>query len=268
MSQNTLNSIFFASIVCFFAAAAAQMVGNVFKKQNVTKIAWILTYVSTGVLTIYIVARGITAGRLPLANQFEFATAFAWGVAAMSIVLHLRMQLDWLGTFSIPAVFLMLSYAALLPRDITELMPALKSAWFGLHIASAVISYSGFAVASFAGGRYLLNLRHGAKPEDASMKKLDYLSYRMIALGFLFLTIVILSGCIWAEQAWTRFWSWDPKETWALITWIIYAIYLHLRINKKYAGKKMAVFAVIAIICVVFTFVGVNQLLPGLHSYG
>ena len=264
----TLNFVFFASIICFFVTAAAQMVGTIFKKDKVAKIGWILTYVSTLVLTAFIAARGFAAGRLPLANQFEFATAFAWGIAVLTIILHLRMQVEWLGAFSIPAVFLMLSYSALLPRDITELMPALKSAWFGTHIFSAVVSYSGFAVASFAGGRYLLNLRKGMSVEDPSMKKLDYLSYRMVALGFLFLTIVILSGCIWAEQAWTRFWSWDPKETWALITWIIYSIYLHLRINKKRSGKKMAIFTVISIIAVIFTFIGVNQLLPGLHSYG
>ena len=100
------------------------------------------------------------------------------------------------------------------------------------------------------------------------MQDLDYLSYRMIDFGFIFLTLVILTGCIWAEQAWSTFWSWDPKETWALITWIIYAIYLHLRINRKYRGKKMAVYVIVAMICVIFTFVGVNQLMPGLHSYG
>ena len=79
---------------------------------------------------------------------------------------------------------------------------------------------------------------------------------------------MILSGCIWAEQAWSQFWSWDPKETWALISWIIYAIYLHVRINKKVVGKKMAIFAIVAFVAVIFTFIGVNTLLPGLHSYG
>ena len=262
-----LNIIFFASIVCFFISSVLQTVGTIFKKEAIAKAAWLATAISALVLTVYLVWRGVAAGRLPLANQFEFATAFAWGVAVMTLVLHWRMNLDWLGTFSVPAVFLMLSYSALLPRDITELMPALKSAWFGLHIASAVISYAAFAVASFTGLRYLQSLRGGAKETEASVKKLDYLMYRMIALGFLFLTIVILSGCIWAEQAWSAFWSWDPKETWALITWIIYAIYLHLRVNRKMAGKKMALYALISMICVIFTFIGVNQLLPGLHSY-
>lgn len=265
--QDLMNITFFASIVCFFIAAAAQMVGLIFKKARIAKAAWLLTSVSTLVLACYLVMRGVAAGRLPLANQFEFATAFAWGIAGMTVFLHVKMKLDWLGAFSVPAVFLMLSYSALLPRDITALMPALKSAWFGLHIASAVISYASFAVASFTGLRYLVDLKHGRKAEEAAMKQLDYLTYRMIALGFLFLTVVILSGCIWAEQAWSSFWSWDPKETWALITWIIYAIYLHLRINKRMAGRKMAVFAVASLVFVIFTFIGVNQLLPGLHSY-
>lgn len=262
-----LNVIFFISIACFFVTAVVQLVGTIFKKEKVSSVAWILTYISTAVLTVYLVARGIAAGRLPLANQFEFATAFAWGIAVLTIVLHLKMQIDWLAAISGLAVFLMLSYAALLPKDITELMPALKSAWFGLHISSAVFSYAGFAIACFAGMRYLLNLKKGMREDEPSMKKLDYLMYRMIAFGFLLLTVVILSGCIWAEQAWSTFWSWDPKETWALITWIIYAIYLHLRINRKRTGKKMAIFTVVSMICVIFTFIGVNQLLPGLHSY-
>ena len=267
--ESTLNIIFFASIVGSFLAAAAQIVGNIFDKATVKKTAWILTYISSGVLLVYLVGRGIVAGRLPLSNQFEFATSFAWGIAMMTIILHLKMSgVDWLGAFAIPAVFLMLSYSALLPRDITALMPALKSAWFGLHIASAVIGYSAFAVACFSGMRYLLSMKKGAQETDAALKSLDYLAYRMVALGFLFLTIVILSGCIWAEQAWSQFWSWDPKETWALISWIIYAIYLHVRINKKVKGKKMAIFAVLAFAAVIFTFIGVNTLLPGLHSYG
>lgn len=262
-----LNNIFFASIVCFFVTAVIQIAGTVFKKEKVAKAAWGMTIVSTAVLTAYLVWRGVEAGRLPLANQFEFATAFAWGIAVMTIILHWKMQLDWLGVISMPAIFLMLSYAALLPKDITELMPALKSAWFGLHISSAVFSYAGFAIACFAGFRYLVNIGKGIGEDNAAMKKLDYLMYRMIAFGFLLLTVVILSGCIWAEQAWSTFWSWDPKETWALISWIIYAIYLHLRINKKRSGRKMAMFAVVSMICVIFTFIGVNQLLPGLHSY-
>jgi len=97
---------------------------------------------------------------------------------------------------------------------------------------------------------------------------MDYFIYRLIAAGLMLLTITILTGAIWAEEAWSSFWTWDPKEVWALITWILYAVYLHLRLNRKMRGRKMAVFAVIAVPVVLFTFIGVNTLLPGLHSYG
>ena len=99
------------------------------------------------------------------------------------------------------------------------------------------------------------------------MKQMDYLGYRVICLGFLLLTVVIFSGAIWAAPAWSSWWSWDPKETGALITWIFYAIYLHQRLRLKWQGKRMAWLAIIAFILVIFTFAGVNLLLPGLHSY-
>ena len=165
------------------------------------------------------------------------------------------------------AAFLILSYAAFQPREIRELMPALRSSWFGLHIGSAVLSYASFAISAGLAVTYLLRLRKGASPEDGTMVRLDYVGYRLICFGFLMLTVVIFSGAIWAEQAWSSWWSWDPKETWALITWIFYAIYLHQRLRMKWRGKRMAILAVIAIILVLFTFAGVNWLLPGLHSY-
>ena len=96
---------------------------------------------------------------------------------------------------------------------------------------------------------------------------LDIISYRSISLGLLFLTFTILTGAIWAERAWGSYWSWDPKETWSLITWIIYAIYLHLRIRRGYEGRAAAVFAAVGFVCVLFTYIGVNTFLPGVHSY-
>ena len=260
-----LNAIFFAGLILYFVAALLEFVGMVFKKKPVTKAAWLLFLVGAGCNTVYLVVRGAVAGRLPLSNQFEFATAFAWGVAVMVIVIQTRFKAEWIRAAAIPMAFLILSYAALQPKEITELMPALKSAWFGLHIGSAVFSYAAFVLAGCGGLRWLLLNRKGL---TGQLAQIDYLCYRLVALGFLLLTVVILSGAIWAEQAWSAFWTWDPKETWALITWILYAIYLHLRLRKKLSGKIMAWFVVIAVPVVLFTFVGVNTLLPGLHSYG
>ena len=260
-----LNVLFFAALILYFIATVLELSGMVFKKEKITRIAWWIFVVGAVLHTAYLVVRGVMAGRLPLSNQFEFSTAFAWGVAVILIGLQLKSKAEWMRAAAMPMAFLILSYAALQPREITELMPALKSAWFGLHIGSAVFSYAAFVLAGCGGLRWLLQEK---KASQAALVQLDYLCYRLVALGFLLLTIVILSGAIWAEQAWSAFWTWDPKETWALITWILYAIYLHLRLRKKLSGKVMAWFVVIAVPVVLFTFVGVNTLLPGLHSYG
>ena len=260
-----LNTLFFAALILYFAAVVLEFGGMIFKKQIVTRIAWWLFVAGAVCNTVYLVVRGILAGRLPLSNQFEFSTAFAWGIALMLIVLQLKSRAHWLRAAGMAMAFLILSYAALQPKEITELMPALKSAWFGLHIGSAVFSYAAFVLAGCGGLRYLLQQK---KAPSEALVQLDYLCYRLVALGFLLLTVVILSGAIWAEQAWSSFWTWDPKETWALITWILYAIYLHLRLRKKLSGKVMAWFVVLAVPFVLFTFIGVNTLLPGLHSYG
>ena len=260
-----LNILFFAGLILYFAAAVLELVGVVFKKSPITKTAWWIFLLGAVCNTAYIVIRGVLARRLPLSNQFEFATAFAWGIAVMLIIMQTKFRAEWIRAAAMPMVFLVLSYAALQPKEITELMPALRSAWFGLHIGSAVFSYAAFVLAGCGGIRWLLMEKKGSKE---SLVQIDFFCYRLVALGFLLLTVVILSGAIWAEQAWSAFWTWDPKETWALITWILYAIYLHLRLRKKLSGKIMAWFVVIAVPVVLFTFVGVNTLLPGLHSYG
>ena len=262
-----MNGLFFGSLALYFAAAVLQFVGTLFNKDKVAKIAWLVFLAGLAAQTLYLIVRGVTARRLPLSNQFEFATAFAWGIALMLLIVRLRLKADWLSVAVMPVVFLVLSYAALQPRELTELMPALRSAWFGFHIGSAVFSYSAFIIAGCVGLRYLIVSKKGSA-DELKLHQMDYLSYRMIALGFLLLTVTILSGALWAEQAWSAFWTWDPKEVWALITWIIYAVYLHLRLRAGRKGTRMAWYLVIAVFVVFFTFAGVNTLLHGLHTYG
>ena len=185
----------------------------------------------------------------------------------MSLIFVIRFKFPVLGAFSAPVVFLIIGYAAMQSREVKNLMPALRSAWFGFHIGSAVFSYSAFMLAGATGLRYLIMERRG-DADETKLRRMDHLSYRLVALGVFLLTVTILSGAIWAEQAWSSFWTWDPKEVWALITWILYAVYLHLRLRKKHSGRAMAWFVVIAIPVVLFTFAGVNTLMPGLHSYG
>ena len=262
-----MRALFFAALAVYAVAVILQFTGTAFKKEKLLKLAWYVFLAAFALHTVFLVARGVAAKRIPLSNQFEFANAFAWGVALMLIFIRGRMKADWITVAAMPAALLVMTYAALQPMEIYDLMPALRSAWFGVHIGSAVLSYSAFVIAGVSGLRYLLAVKKNSADERA-LDQMDYLSYRMITFGFLFLTVVILSGAIWAEQAWSSFWSWDPKETWALITWIIYAVYLHLRLRQKKEAPFLAWYVVISVPVVLFTFVGVNTLLHGLHTYG
>ena len=262
-----MDMLFFAAILVYFAAMLAQLVATALKKDALPRPATLISAAGLALHTGYTVWRGVSAGRLPLANQFEFANGFAWACAVLGLVLHARLKQNWVLTASAPVTFLVISYAAFQPMEIKDIMPALRSTWFGLHIGSAIFSYAAFAIAGGLGVWYLLQAHRGADVKSIALRQVDYMSYRMVCLGFLLLTVVILSGAIWAEQAWSRWWSWDPKETWALITWIIYAVYLHQRLRMNWQGKRMAWMSLIALVCVLFTFAGVNLLLPGLHSY-
>ena len=262
-----MKTLFFITFAVYAVSVVLEFTGTAFRKDKLLKSAWLVFLAAFALHTVFIIARGVAAKRLPLSNQFEFSNAFAWGVALFAIAVCTRMKTEWLKVAAMPVALLIMTYAALQPMEIKDLMPALRSAWFGVHIGSAVLSYAAFVIAGCIGARYLM-LAKKEQPDKKALEQMDFLSYRLVSFGFLFLTVVILSGAIWAEQAWSAFWTWDPKEVWALITWIIYAVYLHLRLRGKKKGRQMAWYLVIAVFVVFFTFAGVNTLLHGMHTYG
>lgn len=262
---------FMGALAVYFAAAALYFVALVVKKEKAGRGAFLLSAVGFALHTVSIAARGINAGRLPFTNQYEFATCFAWGITLCFLLFAGKFHFQALGTFVVPLVFLVLGYASMQSREIHALMPALQSRWLGFHVSMAIISYGSFGVA-FAVAMVLVfgnRLKAGGLTDRhlPDEDTLDLIIYRAVALGFLFLSLCIVTGAIWAQKAWGSYWSWDPKETWSLITWIIYAIFLHLRLNRGWRGRKAAVFAIVGFLCVIFTYVGVNTLLAGLHSY-
>jgi len=262
-----LDILFFGCIILYFLSLILHFTGLAFKKANLSRLVWVIFLAGFTVHLSYFVSRGIVAGRMPMANQFEFAMSFALGLSLTYIVLKLKSRIEWITTIALLSVCAMMAYTAMQPRVIRELMPALRSPWFTLHILPAVFSYAAFLFAGCIGVKYLFALRKGASEDEAQLRQMDHLSYRLIGIGILLLTVVILSGAVWAEEAWSSFWSWDPKELWSLITWIVYAIYLHQRMRKKWQGKRMAIFSIVGVLVFLFTFIGVNILLPGLHSY-
>ncbi len=268
---NIENVLFTTTLLLYFAAMILYFVFIAVKRDAVSKVAMIIHAAGLIIHTAAIVLRGIAAGRLPLTNQYEFATAFAWGLSLVSLVFILKFKFPVLGAFSAPVTFLIIGYAAMQSKKIHELMPALQSGWLGFHVSTAIIAYGAFGVSAVIAVIFLLRDKMKDKGfldrHIPNKEKLDMISYRSAALGILFLTFTIITGAIWAERAWGSYWSWDPKETWSLVTWIVYAVYLHLRIRRGWRGRSAAIFAAIGFVCVIFTYIGVNTLLPGVHSY-
>ena len=265
------GKLFTVSLIIYFISMILYFVFIAVKKEKVAKAAILFQVLGLVLHSIALILRGIGVGRVPLTNQYEFATGFAWGICLVSLIFILKYHFPVLGAFASPVLLLIIGYAAMQSKDVHELMPALRSNWLVFHVSTAIISYGAFGVSFVLGIIFLIREKIGSQSfldrHIPGKEKLDIIGYRSVALGLMFLTFTILTGAIWAEQAWGTYWSWDPKETWSLITWIIYAIYLHLRIRSGWKGKSAAIFAVIGFICVLFTYIGVNSWIPGIHSY-
>jgi cytochrome c-type biogenesis protein CcsB len=213
-------------------------------------------------------------GHAPLSNIYESLTFFALTISVIYLLVEKRYQNRVIGAFALPLAFLALAYASFGTSDkIQPLIPALKSNWLIAHVISCFIGYSAFGVAFGISIMYLFKSGGKRGPAGAILGRmpdtllLDELTHQLIMFGFLFLTVGIITGAVWANSAWGRYWGWDPKETWSFITWLIYAAILHFRMMRGWRGKRIAVLSIIGFAAVLFTYFGVN-LLPGLHSYG
>ena len=213
-------------------------------------------------------------GYAPLSNMYESLVFFAWAIAIVYLGLELRYKNRFLGAFSMPFAALAMILAGLKNPDIKPLIPALQSNWLIAHVITCFIGYAAFALASGMGIMYLLKDR---KAKEASgsllaslpdLKVIDDIIHKTLVFGFLWLTAGIITGAVWANSAWGTYWSWDPKETWSLITWFVYAATLHARFTRGWGGRRIAWLAIIGFVSVMFTYYGVNYLLAGLHSYG
>lgn len=216
------------------------------------------------VLVIGLAMRGIELKRLPLSGLYEFELSFVVFMVLAYFIVRRYLASTLFTVGMAITVFLTTALAIATPHSNEPLMPALKSVWLSAHVFTAVIAYGSFAVAFVLAAIYLL--RRDAYSAD-ELARYDELSHKGVVIGFVFQTLLLITGAVWAEEVWGNWWSWDPKETWALITWLIYATALHGYRSRGWAGKKAAVFAVVGFLVVIFTLIGVTFLLPGLHSY-
>ncbi len=225
-----------------------------------------LTWLAIALLTVTLVLRMIVTGNGPFVTQYEFATSMAWGMLVAYAYFEWRYRARTLALFVMPLTVLALAYAGTQPTEVDPLVPALQnSLLLTLHIIVAIFAYGAFAV-SFAAAALDLwtpkKWRHLIPKRDV----LDRLSYRAVVIGFPLDTMVLVLGAVWAEIAWGRYWSWDPKETASLVTWLIYGGYLHARVARGWTGKRASWLLVIGFASVVLTFLG-NAFFGGLHSY-
>jgi len=211
-----------------------------------------------------LVARTVSSGHAPFTNMYESLSFFAWATVLALVLTDLKFRLPKIGPYvMLVAVGLMaLASSPLMPKDAVPLVPALQSYWLWLHVSVTLIGEAFFAVAFVAALLYL------AADTEEKRERMDSVSYRAVAVGFPLFTLGgLVFGMIWAYRAWGRYWSWDPKEVWSLITWFVFALYLHTRIVMGWKGRRSAFVAIVGFLSALFTYFGVNYLLASLHSY-
>lgn len=241
-----------------------------------------LTWLGTLLLGLAILFRGLSAGRVPMGNMYEFSLAAGFAVSLTYCLMSLSRDLRWLGVFITVPVLLDLGLAlTVLYAESSQLVPALNSYWLAIHVSAAVVCFGAFTIGAALSGLYLVaqsaedRVAAGKEPGRSaaiaqripSADRLDLMSYRIHAFMFPIWTFAVIAGAIWAEAAWGRYWGWDPKETWAFITWVIYAAYLHARATAGWRGKKAAYVAIAGYATILFNYFVVNIFVQGLHSY-
>ena len=245
------------------------------KADKAARIATALMLLAFILLFVGVIARGLSNGHVPWGNMYEFSITGALAFTGAYLVALRKYDLRWLGLFISLAALLTLGTAiTLLYRDSAPLVPALKSTWLVIHVIAAIISGGVFLLSNVIAGAYLYldsRERAGGRPAWATrlpaLDVLDQLSYRLVAFVFPLWTFSVIAGAIWAESAWGRYWGWDPKETWAFITWVAYAAYLHARVTVGWKGRRAAWLCLFAGSTFLFNYVYVNVWGTGKHTY-
>jgi cytochrome c-type biogenesis protein CcsB len=214
-------------------------------------------------------------GYVPLSNMYESLIFFSWTIVLVYLILEFKYRQKIIGVFVTPFAFLAIALTSIIPgidAKIVPLVPALQSNWLAIHVITCFLGYASFAVSFGISILYLIqDKKAGTKEEGSrwlpSTSILDEINYKSIVIGFPMLSLGIVTGAAWANYAWGSYWSWDPKETWSLITWFVYAAFLHARFTKDWRGRKAAILSIVGFSAVLFTYFGVNYLISGLHSY-
>jgi cytochrome c-type biogenesis protein CcsB len=295
MKLSFLHDYQFPIIACFFLffAMVFYWISLYVPKNNfLFQTSKILVLFSNLLFTFTLLTRWIREGYFPLSNLYESLIFLCWGLSSIHLFIEFQTKSRLIGSISTPLMFFLSGFSSLtLPTEMQKalpLVPSLQSNWLMMHVSMMMISYATLIVGSLLSILYLAFLWFQSSKVQLSvdsssnesvllqtrsaklslLETVDIWSYRIIGLGFPFLTIGIISGAVWANEAWGSYWSWDPKETWALITWLVFAIYLHSRLLKGWQGQKAALLGSSGFFVIWICYLGVNFLGKGLHSYG
>jgi|TARA_B110000971_G_scaffold204413_1_gene225842 cytochrome c-type biogenesis protein CcsB len=271
---NSIYLILFETMFCYWIAIK-------YPKLKILKnLCWVGALLSNILLFLILASRWFISGYFPLSNLYESLLFLDWCLLFILLIIERKNKTKLIGAIILPVALLIISFANLiLPspmQSATPLVPALQSNWLMMHVSMMMLSYSTLILGSLLSILFLVitnapkfNLLLTKKNIKAQLlENIDNWSYRTIGLGFPFLTIGIIAGAVWANEAWGSYWSWDPKETWALITWLVFAAYIHARLTQGWIGKKAAILGSLGFFVVWICYLGVNFLGQGLHSYG
>jgi len=250
------------------------------KKQRIGRVAFWIILIGffihlAGLLVRWWETHATGYGYIPLANMYESLIFFSWAIVLVYLIVDIRYHQRTIGVIASPLAVIAIAVTSLVPgvtSDVRPLIPALQSNWLAIHVITCFLGYGAFAIAFGISVVYMIQSKRESSPRGPiswlpSAGQLDEINYKAIIIGFPMLTLGIITGAAWASYAWGSYWSWDPKETWSLITWFIYAAFLHARYTREWRGKKTALLSIVGFCAVIFTYFGVNFLLAGLHSY-
>ena len=293
-----VTSLGFGAFVLLLLALPIAFWATASQRRN--GVVQLLVAVANLLLTAQLVLRWWESGHFPISNLYESLCFLAWACTLTQLLVERSWPSPIVPAAATPMGLGCIAFASFaLPDQLQSsapLVPALRSSWLVMHVSVIMVSYAallvgsllslavlltdrgeslelrsssigsgGFRQAATAGMNTPLQLK---SVQFSTGEQLDNLSYRTITVGFLMLTVGIVSGAVWANEAWGSYWSWDPKETWALICWLVYAAYLHTRLSRGWQGRRPALLAVIGLVVIAVCYIGVNLLGIGLHSYG
>jgi cytochrome c-type biogenesis protein CcsB len=270
-----MGIILFELSLTFYFASMIIGITELFKGSKITsRLLFILAGAGFALHTINIVFRYVSAGHIPITNPHEATSFFAWCIVFIFFLLQFRYKIMLLSSFIMPIVFFLMLASSMLSREMKPLSPVLQSYWLGIHAVFAFLGNAAFALAFGIGLMYLVQ-EHYVKSKHPgglfgrlpSLQTLDEINYRLITIGFPLLTLAIITGALWAESAWGSYWNWDPRETWSLITWFIYAIVLHARLIAGWRGRRAALLSIIGFFTIIIAFFGIKLLQKGLHVF-